>query len=235
MDILKPNSSMPAVHDGLHVYTGNWSVDAASRGRLVVIKTELRQVMFASFYSVAESQGGEKILNKVTHLDYQTQPDSVRTSLNFLVTVQPGQKLYYHITGSQNLKDIPNSEQFSNSAATVPIHDMNLQCLITSAGTTAVEIVNDAHTDFSYSRDATGLYVIASTDVFFTPNSIFFIQLEGTGVSLGNALYTFTGEYASSTEFHIRCYRVTDVSTAIPANSPGRIVFSIKSKPTSFQ
>jgi hypothetical protein len=234
MDILKPNSSMPAVHDGLHVYTGSWYVGDTGRARSVQIRTQLRQIMCANIYSTyVDTDSGDE-LHQVTHLNYEVGVDSIRKGLIITVIVPAGQTLYYHITGSQDLKPLAHPEQYSNMAAEAPNKFMHLESIISVAGNSAVEIVNTANSEFTYSKGGTGIYTIESSEPFFTPDSIFFIQHEGTGGLLSGLVYTFTGDYVDANNFVIRCYSVDVGPSAPPTNANGRIIFSIKSKPDSF-
>jgi hypothetical protein len=240
MNIIRPNSSYPGIHDGLNMYSGVSDASlstATSRTNGIIIKTELRQLFFANFTAIPEvdlpivrdplTYDFSTIpvyTNAVNNLGYTVSKEPNRGTLNIAIVVPLGYRLQYHIVGSQLLAPITHSEIFSATlAASTYSEAKEARFIIANAGTTGVTAINNTGKTFTFSHPSAGVYKVTSSSALFNVDKVVpFITLEGPSL----LVYEAGAKVNSSTEIEINI-RGWDGSTLDDVDPAYRIFLNL--------
>lgn len=232
MDIIKPNSTYPSLHDGLHIYSGSTTLTSD----LVLIKTILRQSFYVRFYRTINSgfPGVPGHSSQIEELGYIESTDTTSGGLNYTVKSKSGWTIYYLIIGSHEIRTQPHSEVVEGSGSLDYSQVICLEKIIANAGTSAVNLYDNSEATLTYTKEGTGSYRITSdTPIFNTDKTIAHLTMENDNNLDGT--YELRGNVGSTTTFDIKCYfNDNEGDSAIaPIDFPGtsRVFLSIKIYP----
>lgn len=185
MDIIRPNSSYPSLHDGLHIYTGTVYSSAIGADKTARIVTDLRQCFFCSIQAVVNA--GETTVpdynSQIRPLGYLEGTDSINGTLYFDIKLPVGYSANYLIIGTDFLQTVTHSEvEQSASAVDGLVREAYFIVNYDFSSMTKHDSTFESDVAFVSSNPAgTGNYKItASSAVFSTTKTAVFATIEGT-------------------------------------------------------
>lgn len=232
MDIIKPNSSQPSIHDELHIYSGKY--DPLGVSKSVRIQTELRQLFFVKIYAIPQTGYGAIPSYENQYKDLGYLEGTEGTVIYLDIKVPALHTLHYCVIGSSLIKEVPNKEISGSDSASIS-STMELETLIANAGTSAIEFKNTTGKTFTYSKFGTGLYDIDASSAIFVQNKLFgHISLTLSTESSPTKTFNAFWYYVSTTKVRI-CITsydsVTELFSVDNLDSFIDICLTIKIKP----
>ncbi len=209
MDIIKPNSSYPSIHDGLHVLTGSYASKTAlgeDRISSVRIVTPLRTITYAMIYAVPTNTRTASIppfSSQYRMLGYYEELNSQNYCLNLNVKVPSGYILKYLIIGSDDKLNLPINELETSTASSLG-DTISLKFIIppTNTATNTLTLVNNSDKTFTFSNPAAGRFrIVANSPLFSSTKTFCSAMLENNASDL--IVSSATGIYVSSTIYDI--------------------------------
>lgn len=207
MDIIKPNSSYPSIHDGLHMLTGSYvsqTTGGSDRITTTLIKTGMRNITYAHLYSLRKLQDRDVTIPVYTSqyrlLGYLEETDTQNFTKNLNVVVPNGEIMNYLIIGSDQIPNIPTHEIVGSTGTTET--DKKLLKVFLNADGTATRFESNIKQTITGVKYADGIYKISSNVSFFKENKTF-VQFGMDGASFSNLSWSFSGAYFSTTEYRI--------------------------------
>ena len=233
MDIIKPNSSYPSLHDGLHIYSGS----TTSVENIILIKTVLRQTFYVRFYRSKDFEFEEGVPTselKIEELGYIESTDSTSGGLNYTVKNKSNYTLHYLIIGSHEVRTSPHTEITTGSGTLNYAQTFELECIIPSDGvndTDFIKLKNSFPNTITLSKPSTGTYLITTTgEPIEDGKCMFHVTLEDDGFS--DNTYEIRAKVVDTNSFSIKCYKNPNDGTGdtgiVLSNLPLRAFLSFK-------
>lgn len=233
MDIIKPNSSYPSIHDGLHILTGSYvsqTSGGSDRITSTLIKTGMRTITYAHIYSMKKYSDREGTIpafaSQYRLLGYLEETDAQNFTKNLNIVVPNGEIMNYLIIGTDQIPNLPTQE-IIGSTGTVETDKKILKLKIPSAGTGATKLESNVKQTVTCSY-LDGVYTIQSNVAFFSENKTFVTLSLDSQIETPDS-YSVSSQWVDSTHYVIYVFKNDDDPE--PALAPGNIYVSFEVYP----
>lgn len=229
MDIIKPNSAYPSLHDGLHIYSGS----TTTYSTLLVIKTKLRQSFFVKFYRET-GFGSTEVLPSIEQfqkeLGYVESADAVTGGLNYTIKNISGSTIKYLIIGTHDIRNSTHEEITPGTGSLSNAQDITLDAIIEADGTMSFSKCNALTApSLIFSSLGTGSFqILSDTPIFSTSKTVFSLCMENNNNTDGT--FEIRGQVVDSTHFVITIFINDNEGSSIInlSNPPDRIMLMLK-------